>query len=390
MTDFDLVEETETDDIVDAPEAEDEQLMYGEKEVRWYQVAALHGVESELEKGSKRILIELPTGAGKTITSGLVFSSDRVRHAVGVKVGQPLRLLFIAHKHRLLTQAERAYADASNVEFIPHSAFQRIPDGLEWDIACIDEAHHEAMMSIQLQLEVLGTRPVIGLTATPDRADGCVIKFEAIINPISREQAVAEGYLAPTFLNTIVDAPSASKTEVTKLVIDEFGDEFGQTMMFFRTKKEVREVTAYLVEKGYKAVSILDQSERELDETLDGFSKGDYQFVVNCNKINEGVDVKGCTDVYLGRAYGSYPQLNQVIGRAARPDSECRVWELINPLSGRNLDTTVVVGTPERHRLISKRKGEWVENEFDYVSTRREFSEAPTMSFGAARRAMAA
>ncbi len=76
----------------------------------------------------------------------------------------------------------------------------------------------------------------------------------------------------------------------------------------------------------------------------------------------------GCTDVYLGRSYGSYPQLNQVIGRASRPDSECRVWELINPLSGRNLDTTVVVGTPERHRLISKRKGKWVQQDFDYVT----------------------
>jgi len=46
------------------------------------------------------------------------------------------------------------------------------------------------------------------------------------------------------------------------------------------------------------------------------------------------------------------------------------VWELINPLSGRNLDTTVVVGTPEFHRLISKEGGEWVERAFDYVTHR--------------------
>ena len=75
----------------------------------------------------------------------------------------------------------------------------------------------------------------------------------------------------------------------------------------------------------------------------------------------------GCTDVILGRQFGSYPQLNQVIGRAARPDSECRVWELINPLSANNLDTTVVVGTPVRHRLVSKLRGEWNEREFNYI-----------------------
>ena len=129
----------------------------------------------------------------------------------------------------------------------------------------------------------------------------------------------------------------------------------------------------YLRSKNVRAVAILDQSDNELNDLLNQFSAGKVQILLNCNKINEGVDVRGCTDVFLGRSYGSYPQLNQVIGRASRPDSPCNVWELINPLSGRNLDTTVVVGMPERHRLISKRKGKWVEHEFDYVSQSREF-----------------
>lgn len=375
--DLEQTDEEIVQDIVDEVE------MYGDKPVRWYQIAARNQVEEAMLRRVKRILVVLPTGAGKTITSGLIFTSEKIRKFLKIKAGRKLRLLFIAHKHRLLTQAERAYADAANVEFIPHSAFQDLPEDTKWDIACIDEAHHEAMMSIQLQLERIGKKPIIGLTATPDRADGCVIKFEVIVNPISREQAVAEGYLAPTWLNSIVDSANPDKTEVTKMLIDQFGDEFGQTMMFFRTKKEVRNVTEYLNEKGYKAVAIEDQSEHELDSLLDQFSKGDFQFVVNCNKINEGVDVKGCTDVYLGRAYGSYPQLNQVIGRAARPDSKCVVWELINPLSGRNLDTTVVVGTPEQHRLIYKRRGVWIEADFDYTSTMvggQQLAAAPSVS----------
>jgi superfamily II DNA or RNA helicase len=362
----DNINELEVDAEVEGSETE-EIIMYGDKQVRWYQVAALRAAEQEFERGTKRILIKLPTGAGKTITSGLIFSSEKIRNALGVKPGSNLRLLFVAHKHRLLSQAEKAYADAAGVDFIAHSAFRDLPNDLEWDVACIDEAHHEAMSTIQYGLDKLGNKPIIGLTATPDRADGHLIKFEAIIAPISREQAVEEGYLAPTYLNTIVDSNVSDKTEVTKMIIDRFGDEFGQTMMFFRTKKEVTAITKYLIAKGYRAVAIVNQSDNEVDQILNDFSEGKLQFVVNCNKINEGVDVKGCTDVYLGRSYGSYPQLNQVIGRAARPDSHCCVWELINPLSGRNLDTTVVVGTPERHRLISKRRGEWVEQEFNYV-----------------------
>lgn len=349
-------------------------ILYGDKLVRWYQVAALHGVEHALRMGVMRILIVLPTGAGKTITSGLVFSSDDVRKSLGVKPGKKLRLLFIAHKHRLLTQAEKSYADASNVEFIPHSAFQDLPDEMTWDIACIDEAHHEAMATIQYRLDKLGRKPIIGLTATPDRADGCLIKFEEIINPITREEAVAQGYLAPTFLNSIVDTPASNKVPVTKMIIDEYLEEFGQTMMFFRTKVEVQEVAAYLASKGKKVTAIVSQNDATLDTLLDDFSAGKVQFLINCNKINEGVDVRGCTDVFLGRSYGSYPQLNQVIGRASRPDSDCRVWELVNPLSGRNLDTTVVVGTPERHRLISKKKGKWVSRDFDYVTRLDELS----------------
>lgn len=344
-------------------------LMYGDKEARWFQIAALHAVEQELHNGTDRILVVLPTGAGKTITSGLIFSSLEVRKALKIKGSRKLNLLFIAHKHRLLSQAETAYAAANNVNLILQSAFSPVPDDVEWDIACIDEAHHEAMMTIQYQLDNLGNKPIIGLTATPDRADGMIIKFGAIINPITREQAVEEGFLAPTFLNTIVDTPAKDKVPVTKMVIDEYGNEFGQTMMFFKTKREVREVTQYLKSLGYKATAILDQTEKQLDILLEEFSAGKVQFLLNCNKINEGVDVKGCTDVFLGRQFGSYPQLNQVIGRAARPDSDCNVWELINPISGRNLDTTVVVGTPERHRLISKKRGKWVEQEFDYTSS---------------------
>ena len=139
-------------------------------------------------------------------------------------------------------------------------------------------------------------------------------------------------------------------------------------MMFFRTKSEVAQIRDYLREKGYNAVAVLNQSDNELNDILDAFSRGEVQFILNCNKINEGVDVKGCTDVYLGRQFGSYPQLNQVIGRAARPDSECNVWELVNPIHGKNLDTTVVVGTPAVHRLLSKRHGEWKEQNFDYTT----------------------
>jgi superfamily II DNA or RNA helicase len=345
---------------------------FGEKEMRWYQVAARNETVQALADGENRILVVLPTGAGKTITIAATMGGESVLKALNIH-DRKIRVLFVAHKHRLLTQAEETFAADNNVDLIIQSMFSDIPEDVVkagWDVCVLDEAHHDACASFQYKLDTIGNFPIIGLTATPDRADGCVIKFDRIINPISREQAVSEGYLAPTHLHTFVDVPSNDKIDVLTDILSTYAHQMGQTMVFVKTKREVTALNTVLNGMGYTSIGILNQSEKELDAVLNRFSKGEVQFIINCNKINEGVDVKGCTDVLLGRTFGSYSQLNQVIGRAARPDSDCNVWELINPLSGRNLDTTVIVGTPETHRLVSKERGEWTERQFDYISHR--------------------
>ena len=346
---------------------------FGSAALRWYQIAARNETISAIKQGVKRILVVLPTGSGKTITAAITLSGEDIKDALNIKEDRPLRVLFVAHKHRLLTQAEQTFATSNDIEIMPQSMMSAISEEYlkkSWDIIVLDEAHHEACSSFQYHLEKLGEWVIVGLTATPDRASGELIKFDHIINPISREQAVAEGFLAPTHIHSFVDVPSKEKVEVLNDIFTNYAHQMGQSMVFVKTKKEVQAITTSLINMGYAAIGILNQSEKELDNILNQFSNGGVQFIVNCNKINEGVDVKGCTDVILGRQFGSYSQLNQVIGRAARPDSDCNVWELVNPLSGRNLDTTVVVGTPESHRLVSKEGGQWVERRFDYVTHR--------------------
>ena len=358
---------------------------FGDKQARWFQIAARNGVRAALRAGKKRILIKGPTGSGKTITYGLTMNDPEIHEILGVPMGEKIRVLFIAHKHRLLTQAERTFAAESGVELILQSCFSPIPPDVltkGWHVALLDEAHHEAMSTIQFQLEQIGDRPIIGGTATDERADGCVIKFEEIIEPMTREEAVEQGFLAPTRLHTILDPTSTNKIDITISVLNEFHEEFGQTMMFFKTVKEAEAIHMHLVSMGKKSVCITKQTEKFVNDSLDRFERGEVQFIVNCNKINEGVDVKGCTDVYCGRQYGSYPQLNQVIGRAARPDSDCNVWELINPLSGKNLDTTVIVGTPESHRLLFTRTGKWLQNKFDYESNASVMPSMSRKNFG--------
>lgn len=349
---------------------------YGEQELRWYQVAAINAVCAYLLEGFLRICINLPTGAGKTVTLAASLSRSDIRKALNVTGNRKLRVLFVAHNHRLLTQGEETFIADSNVEVISQSMFSPITaDVMEkgWDVCVLDECHHEGCLTFQYMLNNLGDIPIIGLTATIDRADGCLIKFQKTIAPITREEAVEQGFLAKTKIHSFVDSSKRDKTNIVKDIIENFGSDFGQTMVFMRTKKEVRDINQYLNESGYNSVAILEQSKDEVNTLLNAFSAGQIQFLANCNKINEGVDVKGCTDVLLGRQFGSYPQINQVIGRAARPDSECNVWELINPVSGKNLDTTIIVGTPEQHRLLYKKSSVWNEKSFDYVSHKQGF-----------------
>lgn len=351
----------------------DEDSFYGDRSLRWYQIAARNEVAEHLKNGIKRIVIELPTGAGKTLTFAASMSYPPLRKALGILDNHPLRVLFVALNHRLLTQAEQTFVGENNVDLILQSAFSDIPEKVikeGWDITVIDECHHESITSIQYKLEQLGEKPILGLSATVDRADGTLIKFEKFVNPISREQAVEEGYLAETDLYSFVDAPEKDKTKIVKDILNDYHNEMDKTIVFMRTKKEAESIANHIRSLGHNPVFLDKQSASETETILNDFSAGKYDFIVNCSRLGEGVDVKGCTSVLLGRTVGSYPLLNQIIGRASRPDSDCRVWEIVNPLSGRNLDTTIVVGTPRKHKLIYRKNGKWVENEFDYTGNK--------------------
>jgi superfamily II DNA or RNA helicase len=312
----------------------------------------------------------MPTGSGKTITVACTLGSPEMKKALGVPVDQKLRVLFVAHMGRLLTQAERAFAEENGVELILQSTMSTIPqDVLDrgWNISILDEAHHEATASLQYHLETqFGEIPLIGLTATPDRPDGMVIKFEKFVHPITREQAVLEGFLAETNLHTIVDGSERSKASILCDIFDVYAHKMAGTLVFVRTKKEVDLVAKHLTKLGYETVGLLTQNAVELDRVLNSFSNGETQFIVSCNRLGEGIDVSGCSTVVLGRTIGSYSLLNQIVGRAARPDCDCNIYEIVNPLSATNLDTTCVVGTPKSHTLIHYAKQCWQEEIFDY------------------------
>ncbi|TXA16726.1 hypothetical protein DKL60_21295, partial [Mycobacterium tuberculosis variant bovis] len=119
-----------------------------------------------------------------------------------------VRVLFIAGQQRLLRQAINEFAECDDIEFIAHSAFKDVSDDViekGWDMTFIDEAHHEAMTIIQRLLDVVQDKPIFGLTATPDRGDVLLLKFERFIFPITKEQAIRRKFIATPSINSIID-----------------------------------------------------------------------------------------------------------------------------------------------------------------------------------------
>lgn len=335
-----------------------------DKEPRYYQINGVNKLVSYIEEGFKRILYIMPTGTGKTLQSKLSILSTDFRKATGLDKKEKIKVLFIVHKNRLLRQAEIEYADCQDVELITHSAFQEIPQSLinsGWDITFIDEAHHEAMMSIQKLIDKFEDRPVIGFTANATRGDNLLVKFERYIIPITKKEAIKEGFIENPVINTIIDTGKTDKSDLVIEIVSHYHEHMGNMIVFFKTNKECDKFHSFCQNNNLDSYLLGNgSSENDLDNALDLLSQGKIQFLINCKKVDEGIDVLNCTDVFLARQFNSIAEKEQFIGRSIRPDSPCQIWELINPTKN-SVCADEVLGSFKCHRLLYKQKEIWHE-----------------------------
>lgn len=333
---------------------------------RFYQANGVNEIADHLEDGFNRLLLKSPTGTGKTLMAKLLAVSTRIRNVLGLSDSDKMRILFISNKHRLNRQAIETFSGIESIVLHVHSAFSEIPQHLVengWDITIMDECHHEAMSSIQVLLDDLTTRPIIGLTADDSRSDGLLLKFERVVTAISEYDAARLGFTAKVGVNSIIDTGKTDKSKLTCDVLERYHHRMGNTIIFMRTEAEVKRVCRFLTRTlKVRAVALgKGTSEAELDHAIEALSSGQIRFIVNCQKLGEGVDAKNITDIFTARNFNSAQEKKQFIGRGIRPDSRCTVWELINPL----VDSVVardVVGLTCHERMIYVRHGQWHES----------------------------
>lgn len=149
-----------------------------------HQKAVLDALVAEREAGHSRNLVVAATGTGKTVISALDYARQP---------GRP-RLLFVAHRDRILDQSLATFRVAlrdgsfgekltgrdkpilgthvfASVQSLHADRLRELaPEAFEFVV--VDEFHHAAAPTYTALLERLRPRILLGLTATPERADG--------------------------------------------------------------------------------------------------------------------------------------------------------------------------------------------------------------------------
>lgn len=191
----------------------------------------------EVERGlhdRHRNLIVSATGTGKTFVAA--FDYKALRQAKGNPT-----LLYVAHRKEILTQSLQAfrlilrdgsfgelYVDGARPDVGRHvfASIQslalvdpnQIPRGF-FDVVIVDEFHHAAAATYRKLLDHLQPKELLGLTATPERADGQTIldRFDGrIAAEIRLWEALERGLLCPFQYFGISDATDLSNVRWTR------------------------------------------------------------------------------------------------------------------------------------------------------------------------------
>ena len=177
-------------------------------QLRPYQQEAIAAIEAGIDRGIRRPLVVIPTGAGKTI----IFASLIARRGGSA--------LVLAHRDELLRQAADKITQAdptlglgvgfvqaarddvaapvvvASVQTLARATrLARLPT--RFDTVIVDEAHHAGARSYRRILEHLDSSPLIlGVTATPQRTRGNLGEvWQEIVYQRGIAEMIAAGYL---------------------------------------------------------------------------------------------------------------------------------------------------------------------------------------------------
>ena len=324
--------------------------------LRPYQEQAFDGVFREWDGGHKKTLVVMPTGTGKTIVFAKIVEEC-------VRRGH--RVLIMAHRGELLDQAADKIFKATGLRSSVEKAEQTCIG--EWyrvvvgsvqtlmsekrlrqfskdyfDVIIVDEAHHCVSPSYQNVLQYFGGSKVLGVTATPDRADmkNLGSYFESLAFEYTMPEAIRSGYLVPIKALTVplkidirmvgISAGDFKAGEIGTALdpyLFQIADEMTRfckdrkTIVFLPLIATSQKFMGMLNERGFKAAEVNGNSE-DRAQILQDFEEGKYNVLCNSMLLTEGYDCPAVDCIIVLRPTKSRPLYAQMVGRGTRLSPE--------------------------------------------------------------------
>lgn len=343
-----------------------------------FQQAMLDRLEYERTHGRCRNLLVSATGTGKTVVAA--FDYRRQCHQIG---GKP-RMLFVAHQRQILLQARAVFQqvlrdpefgemlDGNNQPANHEHLFAMIQTlsrrnlvgmlGAQyWHIVIIDEAHHLPAATFEAFVRSVEPTYLLGLTATPERADGkplgeyfdarpdgsatyslrlwdaldqqllCPFEYYATADQVDL-RSVEWGKAAETGqLANIIGANELrahSVLQALEMYLQEPGIAEMQALAFCVSVEHAKFMASFFDSKGLPASVLTGADSADCREKeVSGLTNGEIKILCTVNLFNEGVDIPCVNTLLLLRPTQSPVVFQQQIGRGLRlhPGKSCCV-----------------------------------------------------------------
>lgn len=317
------------------------------------QLAALSGLEETRREGFSAGLVVLATGLGKTWLSA--FDSDRSEFR---------RVLFVAHREEILTQAIDNFRRVRpNASIGRMNASQKDSDAdllfasvqtlgrtehlsrfatTAFDYIVIDEFHHAAATTYRRIIDYFQPKFLLGLTATPERMDGgdlLALCQENLVFQASVPDGISAGLLCAFQYFGVPDVVDYANipwrnarfdpTELTAAVatdaraqnaLEQFRKHGAQRCIAFCcSQRHANFMAAFFNGRGLRTVAVHAGDESAPRTTsLRQLANGELDVIFSVDMFNEGVDVPNIDTILMLRPTESTVIWMQQFGRGLR------------------------------------------------------------------------
>lgn len=314
--------------------------------LRDYQKLALDMIREEFRKGNKKVLLQLSTGAGKTVCFTTMMKEAAARGKKSVMFVRGKMLVQQAHERLLAEKTphgvmmaghyfRNAMAPIQICSIDTIVAREKYPEA---DLVIIDEAHMAVSKGYVETMKMYPNAYVVAVTATPYTRDPLRHIADSVVAPISFRELVDQGYLIPPkyFSPSIPDltgvATSAGdyvQNELKNRMAVLSGDivqtwidkgEGRPTICFAVNIEHSQMLVRSFVAGGIPAQHIEGNDPKSVrDAAIKRLVNGEIKILSNCGVLCTGVDIPPVSCIIMARPTKSANLFIQQAGRGTRP-----------------------------------------------------------------------